>query len=263
MKTNFKNICLSIVAFATLVSCNKDNDNVDTINQNTDFPESVISYNFPLGTTSIQGQTPISINTAATLKMNTVDPVINYNAITLSSVEHTAENLKVNLSTTDKANNYITIKGYKYELLQFHFHRHSEHNVNGEYGTMEIHFVNKSATGAYAVLGVLVKTGVTNNALQTLFNSSPNTSGINQLTDTFYLNSILPADTGKYYSYSGSLTTPNLDLTTNQGPLTWIVFKNQIEITNTQLNNYTTKYADENFRVIQSLNNRKVYENIR
>lgn len=263
MKTNFKKISLLLLTSILLFSCNDDDSNSTIINETTDFPESIISYNFPLGTTNIEGQSPISINTSATEKMNTVDPVIHYNAITLSSVEHTDDNLKVNLSTTDKANNYITIKGYKYELQQFHFHRHSEHDVNGEYETMEIHFVNKSDSGAYAVLGVLVKTGSVNDALQTLFDASPTTIGTNTLTDTFYLNSILPSDTGKYYSYSGSLTTPNLDFTPNQGPLTWIVFKNEIELTVPQLNDYATKYTEENFRVIQPLNNRKVYENIR
>lgn len=258
--TNIKKIGIALVALALIVSCNKDEM---TVVLNTDFPESVVSYNFPLGTTNIQGQTPISINTNDTEKMNTIDPVIHYNSLTLSSVENTKENLKVSLSTTDKVNNYITIKGLKYELQQFHFHRHSEHNVNSEYGTMEIHFVNKSTTGAYAVLGVLIKSGSANDALQTLINSSPTTTGINATTDTFYLSSILPSDTGKYYSYSGSLTTPNVDSTPNQGPVTWIVFKNNIEMNTAQLNSYASKYNEENFRALQPLNSRKVYENVR
>ena len=192
-----------------------------------------------------------------------MDPVIHYNSLILSNVENTKENLKINLSASDKANNYITIKGLKYELQQFHFHRHSEHNLNGKYDTMEIHFVNKSSTNSYAVLGVLIKTRTFNDALQTLINKSPTVPGINTTTDSFYLNSILPSDTGKYYSYSGSLTTPNLDSTPNQGPVTWIVFKNNIDMSADQLNNYAGKYSEENVRVSQPLNGRKVYENVR
>ena len=262
MKTYIKQISIALLATVMFVSCNKDETN-ETNETNTEFPEGIVSYNYPLGTTNIQGQSPISINTSTTEKMNTTDPVIHYNAITLSSVENTTENLKVSLSTTDKANNYITIKGMKYELQQFHFHRHSEHNVNGEYGTMEIHFVNKSETGAYAVLGVVIKTGTVNSALQTLINGSPTDKGINAMTDTFYLSSIMPSDTGKYYSYSGSLTTPNLDSTPNQGPVTWIVFKNNIQMTADQLEDYADIYEEENFRAIQPLNSRTVYENIR
>lgn len=248
---------LFLFALIFLVSCSK---NSEIVIAPSDYPEGIISYNFPLGT---QGQTPISINTSATEKISTADPVINYGSTTLSTVENTIENLKVSLSIADKSNNYITIKGLRYELQQFHFHRRSEHNVNGEYGAMEIHFVNKSSTGAYAVLGVIVKKGVANSSLQTLFDASPAKVGTNTLTNSFNLKSLFPAETGKYYSYSGSLTTPNLDLIPNEGPLTWVVFKNQIEMTAAQVDNYTTKYEEENYRIIQPLNNRKVYENIR
>ncbi len=257
-KFRFSHITLFVLTIL-LQSCSKNDKEL----LQTDFPEGIISYNYPLGTTNIQGQTPISIATSATVKINTQDPIINYNSIVLSSVEHTDENLKVNLSTEDKANNYITIKGLKYELQQFHFHRHSEHNVNGEYGTMEIHFVNKSSTGAYAVLGILVKMGAVNNGLQTLISASPSTVGIDSLPIDFNLKSIMPTDLGKYYSYSGSLTTPNLDSTPNQGPLTWVVFKNPVEMASSQLTNYSLKYVDENFREIQPLNGRTIYENIR
>ena len=180
----------------------------------------------------------------------------------MSSVQNTTENLKINLSAQDKVLNYITIKGYRYELQQFHFHHHSEHNVNGEYSAMEIHFVHKSASGAYAVLGVLVEEGETiNSSLETLITESPDTNGINNVSEIFNLNTLLPLQTKKYYTYSGSLTTPNMDSTPNQGPLTWIVFKNNISMTATQLEDYKLKYEEENFREIQPLNNRKVYEN--
>jgi carbonic anhydrase len=251
-----KKTSLLVLFVLTLVSCDKDQNVV------VDFPEEIINYNFPLGTTNIQGQTPINLETAATEKINTNDLVINYNSIVLSNVQNTVENLKINLSDQDKALNYITIKGFRYELQQFHFHHHSEHTVNGVYSEMEIHFVHKSSTGAYAVLGVLVKEGQTiNSSLQTLITDSPSVSGINTYNDIFDLNKMLPLQTNKYFTYSGSLTTPNMDTTPNQGPLTWIVFKNDISMTLAQLEEYKLKYVEENFRVIQPLNNRKVFEN--
>lgn len=261
MKKQFTIINLLFLFCFTIISCSHNENYPNDTDASTDFPEDIISYNFELGTTNLSGQTPISIHSGNTQKINTTDPVIHYNSILLSSVENTAENLKINLSDSEKANNYITIKGYKYELQQFHFHRHSEHTINGEYSVMEIHFVHKSITGAYAVLGVLVNNGVMNPSLQVLFDASPIEKGINSLPNLLDLNSLLPLDIHHYYTYSGSLTTPNLDLTLNQGPLTWVLFKNNITINETQLKNYSLKYTEENFRVIQPLNGRIVYEN--
>lgn len=260
MKTKLKKISLILLSSLSLVSCTTTESHNDT-NATTDFPENIISYEFPLGTTNLLGQTPIDVNTFATTKINTTDPVIHYSSILLSSVENTTENLKINLSAAESTENYITIKGYKYELQQFHFHRHSEHKINGEYSTMEIHFVHKSSTGAYAVLGILVKNGEVNPSLQVLFNASPSHKGINSVPNYLNLSTLLPKDISSYYTYSGSLTTPNLDLTPNQGPLTWVLFKNTISLSPSQLEDYSLKYTDENFRVIQPLNNRTVYEN--
>ncbi len=251
-----KKISLFVLFVLTLVSCSNGDKN-----QLVDFPLAIVSNDFPLGTDHIQGQTPIDIVTSSTVKMNSVDPVIHYSSVVLSNVQNTVENLKINLTDVDKAANYITIRGFKYELQQFHFHHHSEHSINGTYGVMEIHFVNKSATGAYAVLGVLVKDGAANSSLQTLIDDSPSASGSNIYGESMNLSSILPLETNKYYSYSGSLTTPNMDLTPNQGPLTWFVFKNNITMTAAQLEEYKVKYEEQNFRVIQPLNDRKIYEN--
>lgn len=260
MKTQLKKISLLLLTSLSLVSCTTAESYNDN-NETTDFPENIISYDFPLGTTNLLGQTPIDVNTFTTKKINTTDPVIHYGSILLNSVENTSENLKINLSAAESTENYITIKGYKYELQQFHFHRHSEHKINGEYSTMEIHFVNKSSTGAYAVLGILVKNGKISPSLQVLFNASPAQKGINSIPNHLNLTTLLPKDVSSYYTYSGSLTTPNLDFTPNQGPLTWVLFKNTISLTPSQLEDYSLKYNEENFRVIQPLNNRIVYEN--
>ncbi|WP_269686448.1 carbonic anhydrase family protein [Flavobacterium lacustre] len=251
-----KKISLLVLFVLTIISCEKEKS------VSVDFPEGIISYNYALGTENIQGQTPINLENAITEKISTKDLEIHYNSIILSSVQNTVENLKINLSDEDKVLNYITIKGLRYELQQFHFHHHSEHTVNGQYSEMEIHFVHKSSTGAYAVLGVLVKEGQTiNSSLKTLISDSPDAIGISSYNTSFDLNAILPLQTNKYFTYSGSLTTPNMDTTPNQGPLTWIVFKNNITLTAAQVEEYKLKYEEDNFRVIQPLNNRTVYEN--
>lgn len=50
----------------------------------------------------------------------------------------------------------------KYKLVQFHFHRPSEHMIAGKNFTMETHFVHRADSGALAVLGVLMTTGRSN-----------------------------------------------------------------------------------------------------
>ena len=56
--------------------------------------------------------------------------------------------------------------GGNYRLVQFHFHRPSEHTINGASFPMEVHFVHQNAAGALAVVGVLMTTGKPEQGLQ-------------------------------------------------------------------------------------------------
>lgn len=130
---------------------------------------------------------------------------------------------------------------------------------------MEIHFVNISSDNSYAVLGVLVDLGTGNNALQTLFDASPtDTNGVNSPNTSFTLSDLFPSNTGQYYTYSGSLTTPNYGANSsipNGGPVTWIVYKNSQHVSSTQFDSYKSIYEEHNFRTIRPTNGRKVYKN--
>jgi carbonic anhydrase len=215
----------------------------------------------------MEAQTPINIQTHRTVKFFSSAPFIHYGSVKLSDVENNeGENLKINLSPEDKANNYVIIAGKKYFLNQFHFHYSSEHTVNGRYSKMEIHFVNIAADNSYAVLGVLVDFGIGNHTLQTLFDASPAApGGVNELETEINLKKLFPHNTSKYYTYSGSLTTPNFgpsSASTNGGPVTWIVFKDEQKLSFRQFHQYKEIYEEANFRLIQPLNDRKVYENI-
>ena len=226
----------------------------------------------PIITTNIpdeiaEAQTPIDIQTFRTVKFLSSAPFVHYGRIKLSDVENNeGENLKINLSPEDRMRNYVIIAGKKYNLAQFHFHYSSEHTINGKYSRMEIHFVNISADNSYAVLGVLVDFGYTNHTLQTLFDASPAIpGGVNELEEKIDLEKLFPQNTSKYYTYSGSLTTPNFgprSNDTNGGPVTWIVFKDQQKLSFKQFYQYKEIYEEANFRLIQPLNGRKVYENI-
>ncbi len=238
----------------------------------TSYPARLIST--PIITSNIpediaESQTPINIVTNSTVKFTSTDPVVHYNKIRLTSVLNNAdENLKVNVKgSIDSLNNYVIFGSKKYHLSQFHFHYSSEHTVNGVYSTMEIHFVNISADKSYAVLGVLINLGSRNESLESIFHASPTISnGVNSSNRSFDITKLLPSNIKNYYTYTGSLTTPNYGENSaipNGGPVTWVVYKNAQHVSSSDLNFYKGIYVEPNFRDIQSLHGRKVYENTR
>ncbi|SDQ33799.1 carbonic anhydrase [Chryseobacterium soldanellicola] len=258
-------LCLCQLLF--LASCQSDYSEPHELSS---YPSDIISTpivtsNFPASVA--ESQTPINIEPSKTIGFHSADPAIHYGTVTLSSVANNAgENLRVNVSGTDNVNNYITVGGKKYNLVNFHFHYSSEHTMDGKYSTMEIHFVNVAADNSYAVLGVLVDLGNGNSSLQNLFSQSPTTSNtINSPNTTFDLSSLLPGNTREYFTYNGSLTTPNFGASssiTNGGPVTWFVFKNKQQLSTSQFDSYKAIYSAPNFRAIQPLNGRKVYMNV-
>ncbi|MDR6405286.1 MULTISPECIES: carbonic anhydrase family protein [Chryseobacterium] len=268
LKSNARKIVvmLGLIPALLLTSCQSDNETLHELNS---YPSDIIST--PISTSNIpaavaEAQTPINIEPSKAVVFHSIDPTIHYGAVTLSSVQNNAgENLRVNVSGTDSFNNYITVNGKKYNLVNFHFHYSSEHTVDGKYSTMEIHFVNVAADNSYAVLGVLVDLGSGNTLLQNLFSQSPvNNNAINSPNTTFDISGLLPTNSREYFTYNGSLTTPNFGANssiTNGGPVTWFVFKNKQQLSADQFNSYKSIYTEPNFRAIQPLNGRKVYMN--
>ncbi|WP_415325316.1 carbonic anhydrase family protein [Chryseobacterium sp. MMS23-Vi53] len=258
---------LALVPVLLMTSCH--NDREESNNELTSYPSNIIST--PIVTSNFsaavaESQTPINIQPLTAITFHSSDPTIHYGAVTLNSVVNNAgENLRVNVSGADNQNNYITVGGKKYNLVNFHFHYSSEHTIDGKYSTMEIHFVNVASDNSYAVLGVMVDLGNANTSLQNLFAQSPTTSnGVNSSNTAFDIASLLPNNTNQYYTYSGSLTTPNFgsnSALTNGGPVTWFVFKNKQQLSTANFNNYKSIYTEPNFRAIQPLNGRKVYSN--
>jgi carbonic anhydrase len=260
-------ILLCCIQLFLLTSCHNDNDGIHELSS---YPSDIISTpivtsDFPV--TIAEFQSPINIETSKTIGFHSTDPAIHYGAVTLSSVANNAgENLRVNVNGADNFNNYITVGGKRYNLVNFHFHYNSEHTIDGKYSTMEIHFVNVASDNSYAVLSVLVDIGNGNSSLQDLFAQSPTISnGINSPNTIFDIATLLPSNVRAYFTYSGSLTTPNFggnSALTNGGPVTWFVFKNKQQLSTSQFDSYKSIYADPNFRAIQPLDGRKVYLNV-
>jgi carbonic anhydrase len=142
------------------------------------------------------------------------------------------------------------IGGTSYELQQFHFHHPSEHLLSGKPFDLECHFVHRSAAGDLAVIGVFVRPGETNRALEPIWSAMPRQEGPERDAGTAVdPGTLMPAERG-FYRYMGSLTTPPC----TQG-IVWTLFQQSIEASPEQIRQFATLYAD-NARPTQSHNRR-------
>ena len=146
----------------------------------------------------------------------------------------------------------LTVGKGRYELLQFHFHRPSEHLVGAKSFPMEVHFVHRGAAGGLAVVGVLMAAGKPNPAFARLISTMPAKAGpaikADPEVDPFGL---LPAGRG-YYCYSGSLTTPPCAETVE-----WMVLTEPIEVAEADIGAFAKLYPN-NSRPVQASNRRSV-----
>ena len=119
----------------------------------------------------------------------------------------------------------------EYKPLQMHFHTPSEHTVDGQTHDAEVHFVNQSADGVYAVVGVFFKTeGAT--AENTTFIQDV-IDGYQQPANTMDIAAFVSTvayDGVDMWQYDGSFTTPPC----TEG-VKWTVLKTPMHITAAQL----------------------------
>src|SRR5262249_48528466 len=104
-----------------------------------------------------QQQSPIDIPTS--VEPAPLAGVVTSYAPASASIFDNGHTVQVNF--TDGANK-ITLGDKDFNLLQFHFHKHSEHTVGGVTQPLEVHLVHKAADGTLAVLGALFKVGAEN-----------------------------------------------------------------------------------------------------
>jgi carbonic anhydrase len=207
---------------------------------------------------TLLGESPIDIPLTTTRKLLSTDPRFAWMPF-VPDIEGAgiasgpARELKV--STNDMAGS-ITIRGTVYTLRQFHFHRESEHAINGRKRAMEVHFVHTSDGGAIAVIGVLLELGRTNPALEPIWPAGADV-GVAVPGAPFDPGTLLPPTSTPYFTYSGSLTTN--PFTTG---LTWIVYKQPITLSAQQLQRYMQAYPEENVRPLQPLGDRTVFERV-
>ena len=148
----------------------------------------------------------------------------------------------------------LTVNKEQYELLQFHFHRPSEEQIDGKNLAMTVHFVHKSKEGKLAVLGVLLNEGKENATIKSLWANLPPKEGEEYVPAKMIINpaSLLPSDMS-FFSYEGSLTTPPC----TEG-VSFFILKNNVDISKAQVAKFPFKL---NARPVQALNERKIYAN--
>ena len=142
-----------------------------------------------------------------------------------------------------------------FTLGQFHFHTNSEHQVNGSYAPMEVHFVHRSIwDDRYMVISVMIEEGDANPLLERFVDKLPVSEMAGPYVNkdsVFSAYDLLPANRS-YYTYAGSLTTPPCSETVN-----WIIMENKIQASQAQLDKFKS-ILGENFRPVQELGSREI-----
>lgn len=141
----------------------------------------------------------------------------------------------------------------RFQLVQYHFHTRSEHTVKGMSSDMELHLVHRDSSGNLAVIGVMLKKGQPNNLMKAILENAPRDKGEKKASTLANPLELLPQNRG-YFTYPGSLTTPDC----SEG-LKWIVLKEPVEISESQIAQFKTFFGN-NARPVQALNNRIILE---
>jgi len=191
-------------------------------------------------------QSPINITGAhSSAALPAITP--RYQSVPLH-VLNNGHTIQVNIAP----GSHITVAGKQYELLQFHFHSPSEHEVDGTPADMVAHLVHKAADGQLGVIGVLMKKAGNNPLIEKIWKHLPVHQGeYSKAAITINAGDLLPK-TLDYYHYSGSLTTPPCSEGVN-----WMVLKNTVEVSADQVRAFTNIFQ-KSTRPVQPLNGRSL-----
>lgn len=192
-------------------------------------------------------QSPIDIG--ATVKAQLPPLKINW-ARSADTIINNGHTIQLNFAKGST----LTLGDVKYELVQLHFHRPSEHLIAGKNFPMEAHFVHRADSGALAVVGVLMTTGKPNAAFSRIVLTMPAQEGPAVKADArIDPNALLPARLG-YYRYPGSLTTPPC-----AEIVEWLLLTNPIQVAEADVASFAKLYP-MNARPAQKDNRRYVLQ---
>lgn len=131
----------------------------------------------------------------------------------------------------------LEVDGVRYSLLQFHFHAHSEHSVDGVFMPLEVHLVHRAESGGLAVVGVFLDVGTANAPLAPIFAGMAGASSDPEpLAEDVDPAELLPSSL-LGWAYAGSLTTPPC----TEG-VRWHVASSALQISAEQLEAFTSRH---------------------
>ncbi|PXX50348.1 carbonic anhydrase [Pseudomonas sp. LAMO17WK12:I10] len=149
----------------------------------------------------------------------------------------------------------LQVDGMSFELKQFHFHAPSENLIEGKSYPLEGHLVHVNDKGEIAVVAVMFKAGKSNAALAEALSALPAKVGeIQPLSAPLSAEQLLPKRRD-YYRFNGSLTTPPC----SEG-VRWLVMKQPVEVSQTQIDAFKAVMHNPNNRPVQSLNGRVILQ---
>jgi len=146
---------------------------------------------------------------------------------------------------------FLEVGGLRYDLAQIHFHSLSEHTIDGRHAPMEAHFVHRRTSYDLVVVAVMIEEGEHRASFNPLWNSLPTDAGDDPRTVIFNPKKLLPRKLS-YYSYRGSLTTPDCTEI-----VTWFVLTKPVNMSIEQIEAFRGIFSS-NYRPTQPLNGRAV-----
>ncbi|HEY3263388.1 MAG TPA: carbonic anhydrase family protein [Pseudonocardiaceae bacterium] len=139
-----------------------------------------------------------------------------------------------------------------WDLVQFHWHRRSEHRINGRDAPMEQHFVHRAGDGRLLVVGVFIREGHGKDSLNRIFQQLPQECAGTVPVPGIDLDELLPGNRSSF-RYSGSLTTSPF----TEG-VSWVVLPAPIRLGESGIERYRALFPDGNSREVQPRDGRIV-----
>jgi carbonic anhydrase len=196
-------------------------------------------------------QSPIDIQESAVTKADLAPIQFEYKPSPLAIIDN-GHTIQVNYAPGSG----ISVRGKRYALAQFHFHKPSEEKINGKVSDMVAHLVHRSPTGKLIVIAVLLRKGAGNPLIETLWANLPPKKNEERVVENVQIdvNQLLPA-AKRYYTFKGSLTTPPCT-----EDVTWFVLRDPITVSSQQIAEFGKIYP-MNARPVQPLHGRVVQSN--
>ena len=175
-----------------------------------------------------------------------------------TTFEHTGTGAFVNY----KKFGLIKFDSKKIYVKNIHYHAPSEHSINGKLLDLELHFFSADSSGQGYGFAVLFEVGNKENKFVEASIQSYK-EGKDQYFDTTWL--VENEKLNNFYHYDGSITDPSTGDCSEI--IIWTIISEPVEISQEQLdffddkwkNNKTFAGGNGRNRVIQDLNDRKVY----